>query len=477
MRMLMVAIVPSMVMFWGGAEGHGFAHGRTLHTSSVFGVCVSVPQDETKSQDAPVEVRTPVMPPDMKLNVRSPQGYYIDTSKLYPSIGLWGPIREHEFEQYAALMNLSDLQKAEFERLYEQYRKEELKTHDAQVQPAWDAVVELYATGLIEQSIPETQAYTRLKRIEVVKAKRQLEQLESVLFYGLIPVLAEAQLPKLEMVHRLRIRERNQQSMFDRYPGANADFVRSLLIYEQRGLDCTPSDPALYHETLYAYDVTLTAHVVRRTVQSIRLIADSQVADATMYEYTMNETGTLDGYQRAKATSQRANRQLLNLDKAIAQHNKVYLDLLTDMLPPDTAWKLRYEFMCNTYPSVYPDYTDVRSVLHQALDLDSINAEQESQIREIHDWYAPTRDMINRRMEQRFLKWREYYGEMWSYTMEKRTQFEDDMLVLHAQRRDHALLAIDQLREILDEDQWQEIESDIERIKHVVMIPLEVKTF
>jgi len=381
---------------------------------------------------------------------RTSDGYFVEPGREYTVLPLPRPINRSDLALWAKILVLSDAQRAELDRLFDDYASRELAYHLEHVQDLWEQTTDLIPSW---QDVGRAETLARLMVVECARARRELEVIERRLFDELEAILAETQIELLGCVKRLR--QRDAHGYPARLPGVKFDIILALHWMHQQGFDLKPHDPELFDELLFSYEVSLTSLIFRCGQQRPRLLSEAIVGVAKKIEF-----GSGAAADAVDAVVRRRHRRIVGLEKPIYTLNSEYVELLSPLLPEEAGQHLTAQWLRTVYPTVYPDRTNAAVLLDAAAAIEDLTPEQREKIAAIRAWYELARQEICERMARRYMLWRVYWANKLGYDRKRFAEFDTRMRQMHNQRCGDARAVIDQLAELLDGDSWDGLNQE-----------------
>jgi hypothetical protein len=366
---------------------------------------------------------------------RNRQGYVAVPGRMYRELPcVPTPIKPHELDCWMWVLNLSGPQRQALDGLYQAYIEKEEAAHFRYVQPLWDATADLCAQGPVMSNVALALENQAIIEQRLPGAVAHLDRLESDLIDQLTPILTDQQLAKLPLVRAMRARLRLRAAP-PRYPGAEVDLVAVLHDLQRREVDLTPVDPVFFQTAISDYGIKARAMAERR-VQALRVIA----AEGTVLLARHLRGEAPDGSLKLQLKD--LNRRLVQAEKSLHDLNVQTIELLKISVPASSAAEIETIFEEIVYPPVFPDPTEISSVVIEVRESAGASSESAAAVAAIFTEFDERRRQINERMKNRFLEWRELHGVEWATPAGILQTYQGDMRDLHEERMANCRSAI-----------------------------------
>lgn len=340
-------------------------------------------------------------------------------------------------------LRLSDAQKVGINGLYQEYLAADSELRQRDGADLWKESEENASHGAAIVSDPALgQSLADLmRRCEAFFRKLVAAELE---FFGKIPpMLAEDQLPRLERVKLQREIERADCMVF-MWSATTVDL--SLLLYQlDRKEAVEPVEVDVFDALVLEYERTCARlrteylkAMLKVLIEGPRLLTAWQMSGGN---------GTRDPAALEKFLSPRRKANMKA--KHIEELNRLYVNLIADTLPPETATEFRRHFRESAYPEVFPDPFDVSPLFNEMLGKENLAIEIQAALQAGAEAYRVGEESLSNKMMLRVSERFDDYFRLGGDSPDLYAAFKSDLDALQRQRNDLAEKAMNQLLELV----------------------------
>ncbi len=307
-----------------------------------------------------------------------------------------------EWEQYAHTLNLSNAQRKAIAETYDQYRRADWDFRLKNTESLFERAEPLAALGPMDQTTEHAAKVAALHE-EATRLGDDIRQIESQFFQQVAAMLAENQLPLLDIARMRRDRKLAREQWMP-LNGFGFDLDDALYELDKSGFDLTPREPEVFEGLVQVWRTTTTSAYVKharawdaqtseRLILSAEMIAASKAGERERaLELRAKDIASKD--PEAKSVTR------------IVEQQRQYVEQIAAQLGERARNRLLEVFNERMFTPLYPDPADLTKFL-EAVDELSLTAEQKLEIADIRTAWNAEAALALKNYLDLHLSWRE----------------------------------------------------------------------